>query len=144
VAGRDRLHREFDWLGTSDPTAVLSIPAAIEWLGAQVEGGWPAVRRQNRELLLSARRLLLERLSIDPPCPESMLGTLAAIPLSDSRDERPGPNGMDGLHRVLFEKHRIEVPVFCWPRHPKRIIRIAAQLYNRIEEYQALADALAS
>jgi isopenicillin-N epimerase len=144
VSGRDRFHREFDWVGTCDPTAVLSIPAAIEWLGAQLEGGWPSLRRRNRELLIQARRLLLQRWSIEPPCPESMLGTLAAIPLSDSADERPGPHGMDSLHRVLFEKHRIEVPVLYWPAHPKRLIRISAQLYNRLEDYQALADAVAA
>jgi isopenicillin-N epimerase len=142
LVGRDRFHREFDWVGTDDPTAVLSIPAAIEWLGAQLEGGWPALRRKNRELLLNARRLLLEKVAIDPPCPESMLGTLAAIPLSDSKDAGPGPHGMDGLHRVLFERHRIEVPVFCWPSFPKRLLRISAQLYNRIEEYEVLAAAL--
>jgi isopenicillin-N epimerase len=140
VQGRDRFHREFDWLGTDDPTAVLCIPRAIEWLGAQLPGGWPALQRRNRELLIGARRLLLESWSIAPPCPESMLGTLAAIPLTDSKDEGPGPHGgSDSLHTLLFEKHRIEVPVYAFRVFPKRVLRIAAQLYNQIDEYETLA-----
>jgi isopenicillin-N epimerase len=141
--GKSVLHAEFDWVGTQDPTAVLCIPKAIEWLGAQVEGGWPALRNRNRELLIRARRLLLERWSIAPPCPESMLGMLASIRLSDTKDERPGLHGFDSLHSILVEKHRIQVPVTCWPAHPKRLIRISAHLYNHIAEYEALAAAVA-
>jgi isopenicillin-N epimerase len=143
MTGRDRFHGEFDWVGTDDPTAVLCIPDAIEWLGAQLPGGWPELRKHNRDLLIAARRLLLERWSIAPPCPESMLGNLAAIPLTDSKDARPGHQGTDSLHAHLFEKHRIEVPVYSFPVFPKRAMRISAQLYNRIEEYQTLADVVA-
>ena len=48
---RDRspFRLEFDWLGTSDPTAYLSIPAALDFMAGLVDGGWPEVMRRNRD-----------------------------------------------------------------------------------------------
>ena len=42
----------------------------------------------------------------------------------------------------LREHHRIEVPVIPWPAPPHRLLRISAQLYNSLPQYQALAAAL--
>jgi isopenicillin-N epimerase len=139
--GGQRFHREFDWTGTDDPTAVLCIPKAIEVMASFAAGGWSEVRARNHDLVVRARRLLLDRLGIGAPCPEDMLGSLAAIPLSDATDP-PGPHGMDPLHARLYDEHRIQVPVYAWPEHRKRLLRISAQLYNRIEDYERLAGVL--
>jgi isopenicillin-N epimerase len=48
----------------------------------------------------------------------------------------------DPLHTLLFEKYRIQVPVFGWPHHNKRYLRIASYLYNSLEEYEYLAEVL--
>ncbi len=142
VEGPQRFHREFDWVGTDDPTAMLCIPKAIEWLGGQLEGGWTALRARNREMAIAARRLLCQRLAVQAPCPESMLGALAAVPLPDDPGPKPADGELDHLHTRLFEQHRVEVPIVAWPRHPKRLVRVSAQLYNRIEDYEVLAGAL--
>ena len=39
-------------------------------------------------------------------------------------------------------QHRIEVPVFYFPKHPQRLIRISAQAYNQYEQYVSLKEAL--
>ena len=139
--GRSRFRLEFDWTGTSDPTAWLTVPKAIEYLPTLVEGGWPALMARNRALALEARRLLCAAAGTPPPCPDEMVGSLAAVRLPDGTAE-VGWRRPDPLQPRLFEDWRIEVPVMSWPAAPRRLVRISAQLYNRREHYERLAEAL--
>ena len=139
---RSRFQIEFDWAGTIDPTAILCIPASIDALSALLPGGLPEVMRRNRALALEARRILCDALKVPAPCPESMIGSLAAVPLPDGKPAPPSPLYGDPLQDVLLERHAIEVPVVPWPAPPKRLIRISAQLYNTREQYEYLAGAL--
>ncbi|HSQ63332.1 MAG TPA: aminotransferase class V-fold PLP-dependent enzyme [Polyangiaceae bacterium] len=141
---RSRFSIEFDWTGTFDVTPVLCIPASIDALAAMVPGGLPAVMARNRALALEARGILCAALGVPPPCPESMIGSLAAVPLPDGKPAPPSPLYGDPLQDVLFERHAIEVPVVPWPAPPKRLIRVSAQLYNTREQYEYLARALAA
>jgi isopenicillin-N epimerase len=140
--GQSRFRVEFDWTGTTDPTPFLCIPVAIEALAAMVGEPWPqALYSRNRALAIQARALLCNRLGIDPPCPESMIGALAAIPLPDGDDVESGP-GFHPLQTELLNQFHIEVPVSAWPGRRSRLIRISAQLYNSMQQYERLADAL--
>jgi isopenicillin-N epimerase len=132
--GRSRFHDEMDWTGTIDPTPFLCVPVAIETMGSLVPGGWDEVRRRNRALALEGRQVLSEALGIPPPAPESMIGSLVAFPLPDG--------SADPLHDRLLAESQIEIPVFPWPDPPRRLIRISAQLYNSVEQYRALGQAL--
>jgi len=138
---RSRFHLEFDWPGTFDPTAILSVPTALEFISTLVEGGWPEVMRRNHELALRARDLLCDRLGIPHPAPDDMLGSMAAMPLPEGRPYVPTLYG-DPLQDALFDKYNIEVPIHPWPHQPKRVLRVSAQLYNEIGEYETLAAAL--
>jgi isopenicillin-N epimerase len=135
---------EFSWTGTGDFSAWLSVPESLRVIGAQLPGGWPAVMRRNRALALAARRLLCDALNISPPCPDEMIGTLAAVPLPDmaAADIPRISNGLDPLRDRLLRQHSIEVPVFPWPAPPKRLLRISAQLYNSLPQYEKLAALL--
>jgi isopenicillin-N epimerase len=139
--GRSRFRLEFDWTGTSDPTAWLTVPKAIEYLGTLVPGGWPALMARNRALALAARRLLCVAAGTPPPCPDDMIGSIASVRLPDGSAE-VGWRRPDPLQQRLFEDWRIEVPVMSWPAAPWRLVRISAQLYNRPEHYERLAQAL--
>jgi isopenicillin-N epimerase len=139
--GRSRFRLEFDWTGTSDPTAWLTVPKAIEYLGTLVPGGWPALMARNRALALDARRLLCVAAGTPPPCPDDMIGSIASARLPDGSAE-VGWRRPDPLQQRLFEDWRIEVPVMSWPAAPRRLVRISAQLYNRPEHYERLAQAL--
>lgn len=142
--GRSRLHLEFDWTGTADPTAWLAVPRAIEALGAVFPGGWPELMARNRGLARRARRILLEALSLPEPCPETMLGALASVILPSAL-AGPGaaaaPEGWVGRFR---ERHRLEPCAFAWPDERQFLLRVSAQLYNTEEQYRRLARLLAA
>lgn len=145
---RSRFHLEFDWTGTSDPTAILALPAALKFMRELAppndsdRGGLDAVRAHNHTLAVQARKLLCEQLKLTPVAPESMLGSLATVQLPAAKKATPidGPLPFDPLHQLLFERYAIEVPVFVYGE--TRCLRIAAQWYNHLAQYQALAHAV--
>lgn len=141
---RSRFLLEFGWAGTWDPTACLSVPEALRFLGSLLPGGWPAIWQRNRALALAARELLCRALQIEPPCPEDLIGALASVPLPDAANGAAprSPLYADPLQERLLREHRLEVPVIPWPAPPKRWLRISCQLYNRLPQYERLAKAL--
>ncbi|MBI5818006.1 MAG: aminotransferase class V-fold PLP-dependent enzyme [Verrucomicrobia bacterium] len=143
---RSRFQIEFGWTGTCDPSAWLSVPESLRWVGSFLPGGWPEVMRRNRALALAGRKILCDALGIALPCPEKLIGSLASIPIADAADDGTpaSPLYADPLQDRLRLRHRIEVPIIPWPAPPKRLLRISAQLYNSLPQYRLLAGALKS
>ena len=141
---RSQFLLEFDWEGTEDPSALLSVPRALEFLGSLHPEGWDGVMGHNRRLARRGRDFLCRTFDIEPPCPDSMLGSMAAFPLR----ELPGgtPTGQellpDPLQLALREDCSIEIPVFHQAANGRRLIRLSAHLYNHESEMVRLADAL--
>lgn len=137
---------EFAWAGTSDPSAYLSVPEAIRLMEKLLPGGWDEVMRRNHTLVVAARDLLCDRLAIPPPCPPEMLGSLAALPIADAPIDVPyqSPLFLDPLQEMLLRDHHTEAPVIPWPGFPKRILRVSAQLYNSLPQFERLAELLAT
>ena len=148
--GRSLFHDEFDWQGTLDVTAWLTVPAAIRSCARLLPGGWPALMQRNHNLAVAARRLLCERIGVEPPCPETMLGSMATLPLPAALQEknfgepRAVISRFDPLQSALLEQYRIEVPVVRWGTPARRWFRISAHAYNSPDDYERLADALAA
>lgn len=142
--GRTRFRLLFDWLGTFDPTPHLALPTAIEVLEGLYEGGLAGLMRRNRALCLWARDRIATTLGIDPPCPDDMIGSLAALPLPPSESAYASDSVLyaDPLHQLLFDRFRIEVPIVPWPGPPYRLVRVSAQAYNREADYEALCRAI--
>jgi isopenicillin-N epimerase len=136
---RSRFLLEFDWTGTRDMSAVLAIPYALRYLDGLVPGGFAALMPMNHALAIEARRILADRLGIDVPCPDDMVGSMATLELPSSE----AISAMS-LHTTLQDRWRIEVPVFAWPAAPRRFVRVSAQIYNHRAQYERLADALQS
>ena len=78
-----------------------------------------------------------------PGPPAEMIGSMASFPLPDPRKavEWTWPY-FEPLQDALFFKHQIEVPIFPWPEPPKRLLRVSAQIYNEMGDYEKLGDAL--
>jgi isopenicillin-N epimerase len=141
---RSRFRLEFDWTGTMDPSPVLCVPTALRVMAELVPGGWPMLMATNRALALAGRRLLLEEFEQEAPCPDDMIGALAAVPIPAGDPGGPARVGgyADKLQDALVDVHHVQVPIMPWPRSPERLVRIAAQLYNAPEQYDYLAGAL--
>jgi isopenicillin-N epimerase len=104
--------------GTRDPSAFLTVPAAIEWLR---EHDWDAVRARCRALAAEAPGVLgLE------PLGEGLQMVSMRLPA-----EAPGD-----LQQRLYDEHRIEIPVF------DGLIRASFQGYNGRADLEALRAAL--
>lgn len=144
--GRSRFLAEFDWTGTYDPTPLLSVPDAIEFLRSLVPGGIDELMSTNRKLALDARRVLCDALQIEVPAPAGMIGSLVAVPLPPASS--PMTAQLDPLQVLLYERHRLEVPVFPGPElfpgpAPKsRLLRVSLQAYNHIDQIERLAEVL--
>jgi isopenicillin-N epimerase len=139
---RSRFRLEFDWMGTDDPTAFLAVPAAIRFLEGLFPGGARELYARNHALALAARAALCKALSVPAAAPDDMIGAMASLPLPDAAPGVDFPD--DPLQRALWEKHRIEVPTFPWPSWPNRCLRITAQAYNSLAQYETLGRVLAA
>jgi len=138
-----RFQLEFGWTGTLDPSPWLCIPEAIRFMGSLLPGSWPELMERNRSLALEARELLCRELHVEPPCPPEMIGALASIPLaSGAYDFTTTALGFDPIDEALRERYGIEVPVLACPDGPGSILRISAQIYNSMDQYERLARAM--
>jgi isopenicillin-N epimerase len=140
---RSKFWLEFDWVGTTDPTAVLSAPRALEFVRELLPGGFPALQAHNHALALRARALLLDAVGGVPLCPESMLASLASVALPDA------PQAPESLISPFPEPlcselcaRRFQVLALFWPSVPRRVLRVTAQIYNDISQYERLAREL--
>ncbi|MEG4969707.1 aminotransferase class V-fold PLP-dependent enzyme [Microcoleus sp. B6-A1] len=141
-ADKSRFQLEFDWMGTVDPSPYLCVPVAIDFMGSLLSGGWPELRAKNHALALAGRKILADKLDLPLPCPDEMVGSMAVVPLADSQSDVVAQGGIPPLQEALWETFKIEVPVIPWPDASKQLVRISAQLYNTLPQYQYLAKAL--
>lgn len=141
---RERLRLEFDYTGTADMTPWLSIPDAIDFMASLDADGWPGLMGRNRALALQSRRVLCNVLGVQPPAPESMIATLASVPIPD---RRPGEEHLptryhDALQDRLIANWHLQVPIVVFPVHPRRLVRTSSQLYNTIAQTEYAARAI--
>lgn len=135
--------KSFFWPGTDDYTSYLCLPESIKFMSEIYPGGWNELRKNNRDLTLKGRKLLSEKLEVDLPAPENMIGHLGTIILGETQVPPHGFNVITPLQEELFSKYKIEVPVFVYPRNaPKLCLRIACQAYNDISQIEYLAESV--
>jgi isopenicillin-N epimerase len=156
AAGRTRYRAEFDWQGTLDPTPWLTVPDALRFLGGILPGGWPAVMARNRALTLKARATLADVLGLDAgaPAPDSMIGSMVALPLPatgplSGASVGSSPLDTDPLQRRLYDEFDVEVPIVAWPvpaaqsgSATRRLVRVSSALHNGPADAERLAAGL--
>ena len=113
--------------GTRDPSAYLTVPAAITW---QDEHEWAAVRDRCHELARRARN----ELHLEPLTPDSNEFFAQMVTLRLPKD------APKDLQERLYAEHRIEIPVV--ERGDDRFIRASFQGYNDTADLERLKTAL--
>jgi isopenicillin-N epimerase len=139
---RSRFRLEFDWTGTEDPSAALSVPAAIRFVEGLLPGGLPALMAENRRAALAARQAICAALEIAPPCPDAMVGSMAAVILPGPAARLDPQYPIDPLQDALLARFGVEIPVFPWPQLGQRILRVATPIYIGPAEVDVLIEAL--
>ena len=126
---------EFDDPGTRDPTHYLAAPAALAFMR---ELGLDAVRAYNHDLAWQGARRLAELWEVELATPESMIGTMATVPLppalGSTRDDAAR------LRDALLFEDAIEVQVHGW--RGRLHARISAQIYNELADVERLGQAV--
>ena len=126
----DTWAERFRWTGTCDPSAYLSVPAAIDF---QAEHDWGNVRVRCHELAVHAVRELAGLLGAEPfAADDSEFVQMVALRL-------PACDAEELALRLLGEQ-RIDVTAQTWRDDPT--LRISFQGYNDEEDLDALLEAL--
>ena len=126
---------EFDKVGTHDASAVLSVPAALDF---HDRIGGAALRARNRALAASVAQDVATGLGVVPFGPPGMHHAMVAVPLPGklpaTREEGAA------IQAMLWSQHRIEAAIsaVCGALH----LRLSVHAYNHAGEYAGLADVL--
>jgi isopenicillin-N epimerase len=143
-AGTVHFREEWDWTGTDDPTPWLMIPACLRWLEALLPGGWPALMESNHALALRGRAILIDALRTGEPCPGSMIGSTASVPLAAGAPDSPVARLEPEALTIWARERGVEPVFFPSPEVALgKLVRISAQAYNHEDQYRALAALLA-
>lgn len=163
---RKSLHERFYMQGTNDQSRYLSAPFALQWVQDRL-GGWQQVRDYNSTLARTAADMLCARwgtgvllpASLSAPfliCIEYPLDWKVWVRTSEGRncagwsDEQAeaalakdeGYN--ERVATALFHGWRLQSQAFTWKVGGKVRLycRISAQVYNCMEDYERLAQAV--
>lgn len=128
--GPSRFQDYFEWIGTDDPSAYLSAPAAIEF---QAQNDWPTVQAACHALALHAREQINHLTGLPDIAPASWFAQMCTIALP--------PCDTAQVKTRLYDDFHIEVPIIEWDG--RQFVRISIQAYNSPDDVQRLVDALA-
>lgn len=119
------------WTGTKDPSAALTVPAAIQFMR---DNNWNEVRNECHHLLRQGIEQICELTKLPPlyPLDSDFYGQMGIAPLPLSN--------LTVLKTLLYDKFKIEVPLIQW--QDQQFVRISVQGYNTQQDIDALIIAL--
>lgn len=127
---------EFDWTGTTDPSAYLALSVAIEFFDRM---GGVALMARNKALVEQAAAMLASELRTEVGAIPEMTGSMASVRL---------PLGIGSTRseavrvRRALQSFNVDSPVH--PLAGGMWLRLSAYAYNEIGDYERLAKLLPS
>ncbi len=140
LSGRPvRWQDPLDWIGTRDLSAMLAIPAVLDFWDAV---GLDTLRTHGAALAQAAAEQLTAHWGTQPL---RLAGNVPAlpmvtIPLPAGPVQRKKPNDFEPLQQQLWDRFRIEVLMPDW--NDRRHLRVSCHLYNDHEDVQRLVSAV--
>jgi isopenicillin-N epimerase len=121
------------WWGTRDPSAYLTVPAAIQF---QTENNWVLVKKQSHSLVNQALSRICELVKKATLYGENnVFHQMAIAPL-------PFITDLKEFKARLYHEYRIEIPCIEW--NNMQFIRVSIQGYNSQSDVDKLINALNS
>jgi len=127
----------FELQGTRDPSAWLSVGAALDYVDAL--GGDDALRVHNRRLAHEGAAVVARALGSRWLTPAEAAGALVPVHLPGVTPTR---DATEALVRHVRERYRLQT--WIMPLEGVVGVRVCAQIYNRADDYERLAAALAA
>ena len=120
------------WTGTKDPSASLTVPAALQFMQ---EHHWEQMRQECHALLRQALQHICDLVQMEPlyPLDSDLYHQMGIAPLPPNTD-------LAALKARLYDEHHVEVPLIDW--NGKKFVRISVQCYNTPEDLEALYTGL--
>lgn len=117
--------------GTRDFSAMLTIPAAIEYMN---KNNWEIVKQECRNLVIDNAPRFFELLQTQPitPLNETFLGQMCSVEIKTKQGEY--------LQKTLFENFQIEVPIM--KLGTKNYLRYSINAFNSQNDLDKLYSAL--
>ena len=119
----------FQWQGTRDMSAFLTVPKAIEF---QEKYDWDSVRNRCKKMIIDARNQISTVTDLPKICPDDWLGQMASFlfPADDVAE----------LKNSLYNDYQIEIPAMSYNGYSA--LRISIQGYNSEDEVDYLVETL--
>ncbi|KAM6597692.1 hypothetical protein CsatA_008216 [Cannabis sativa] len=137
---------ESAWIGTRDYSPQLVVPSALEFIN-RFEDGIEGIKKRNHEEVVKMGKMLSNAWGTHLGCPPEMcasmimIGLPACLGVSSEKDTIK-------LRTYLREEFCVEVPLYYRPPKDGEIgsltgyARISHQVYNKVDDYIKLRDAI--
>ena len=121
----------FNWTGTMDPSAYISVGAAVRF---QRENNWSAVRAACHQLASQTRDRINEMTGLAPISPDSTEW------FSQMFIARLPWESWERIREHMWPEFKIEIPVLSW--NEQAFVRVSVQAYNTPEHMERLLGAI--
>ncbi|OVA13520.1 Aminotransferase [Macleaya cordata] len=143
---------ESSWIGTRDYSSQLVVPSVIEFVN-RFEGGIEGIRKRNHDAVVEMGEMLAKAWGTNLGSPPEMCSSMVMVGLPSCLGISSEVDTMK-LRTHLRDNFRIEVPIhYLAPKDGENkardnvtcvtgYARISYQIYNKVDEYYRLRDAI--
>ena len=128
---RSEFLQDFQWQGTRDMSAFLTVPKVINFFKNDIE----SFQENSKKLILNSGDQFQKVLRTDPISRgDDFIGQMISFPLPKNTNNK--------IKNILWENHKIEIPIFEWNK--EKFIRLSIHIYNDQKDIDSLMNALRS